>query len=39
MDVNFTYYKELPLLNEKIFSADLSLNNKIVKHNYAIAQK
>ena len=29
MDVNFIYYKELPLLDENIFSANLSQNNKI----------
>ena len=29
MDVNFIYYKELPLLDGNIFSANLSQNNKI----------
>ena len=29
MDVNFIYYKELPLLHENIFSANLSRNNEI----------
>ena len=28
MDVNFTYYKELPLLHENIFSANFSQNNE-----------
>ena len=29
MDVNFIYYKELPLLDENILSSNLSQNNKI----------
>ena len=29
MDVNFIYYKELPLLDGNIFSSNLSQNNKI----------
>ena len=29
MDINFIYYKELPLLDENIFSANLSQNNEI----------
>ena len=29
MDANFIYYKELPLLDENIFSANLSQNNEI----------
>ena len=28
MDVNFTYYKKLPLLHENIFSANFSQNNE-----------
>ena len=31
MDVNFIYYKELSLLDENIFLANLSQNNKIEK--------
>ena len=31
MNVKFIYYKELPLLDENIFSANLSQNNKIEK--------
>ena len=29
MDVNFIYYKEIPLLDENIFSANLSQNIEI----------
>ena len=29
MDVNFIYYKKLPLLDENIFSANLSQDNEI----------
>ena len=31
MDVNFIYYKELSLLDQNIFSADVSQNNEIVE--------
>ena len=29
MDINFMHYKELPLLDENIFSTNLSQNNEI----------